>query len=359
MDKIKGIVMRTSPKFTVLYTSKSDFIEIPTPKEQPVVGQTINVNLNPKRLFIVHNSNFKYVAVAAVMLFVLSISVFSLLFIPNMAVASVALDINNNKGVELLINKDGKIIKVPDVNGGSKILEGISTKGLDIYQSVNLIIENAHQKGMLDVTQNLVMASVVPINNKKTQIIDTEKLRNTIREVMTRKCLTGSVVVSQANQKTQLEATQHGLTVNDYLIHIKCENKGITVEPDALRNDVQKAMMDANVCITSLFPEDSFEVRAQILKDNSTDTKKMPNAPSSPAVIHPSTMNSTQSHGYMAPSLKQSPSSSSTASNGMKPMQVKPPVSNKPSSGQVPPANLPKMLSPTHPMNPSYNGKMG
>jgi len=370
MEKIKGIVMRTSPKVTVLYTSKSDFIEIPTPKEQPVVGQTINVNLNPKRLFIVHNTNFKYIAVAAVILLVLSISVFSLLFIPNMAVASVALDINNNKGVELSINKDGKIIKVPKVNGDSSILEGISIKGLDIYQAIDLIIENAHHKGMLNVTQNLVMASVVPINNKKTQIINTEKLRNTIRNVMTSKFLIGSVVVSQVNQKTQKEAMQQGMTVNGYLIFIRCKNRGIAVQPNALRNDVVKTLMDANVSITSLFPEESFELRAKILKDNSTVAKKMPNVPSSLHVIRPSAMNSTENHGYMVPSPKQSPSSSSTSSNGMKPnalipypvrqpMQVKPPVSNKPSSGQVSPGSMPKMLLPTQPMSPSYNGKMG
>lgn len=70
MEKIKGVVMRTSPKVTVIYTVESDFLEIPTPKDSPIVGQTIEVDLNPKRL-IFHNSALKYVAVAAVMLLVL------------------------------------------------------------------------------------------------------------------------------------------------------------------------------------------------------------------------------------------------------------------------------------------------
>ena len=51
----------------------------------------------PRHSFLFHNSTLKYGALAAVLLLVLSISVFSLLFIPNMAVASVILDINNNK----------------------------------------------------------------------------------------------------------------------------------------------------------------------------------------------------------------------------------------------------------------------
>lgn len=138
--------MRTSPKVTGIFTEEGDFIEIPTPKEPPVVGQTIEVSLNPRRLFVFRNSVLKYASVAAVLFLVLSISAFYL-FIPNMAVASVSLDIN--KGVEILINKDGKVIKVQDVNGGPSIVEGLSIKGLDVYQAVDLIIGNAHHKGTL------------------------------------------------------------------------------------------------------------------------------------------------------------------------------------------------------------------
>ena len=370
MEKIKGIVMRTSPKLTVIYTANSDFLEIPTPKEPPIVGQTIEVNLNPKRLFMFRNSTLKYVAVAAVMSLVLSISVFSLLFIPNMAVASVTLDINNNKGVELSINKDGKIIKVPDVNDCSSILDGITTKGLDIYQTVDLIVENANHKGMLKETQNLVMASVVPINNRETQMIDTEKLRNTIRDVLTRRNLTGSVVVSHANQKIKQEATQQGMTLNRYLIYTRCENKGVAVQPDILRNDVQKALLDAHVSVTSLFPEESFEVRAQNSKNNSSDTKKESNVLNGPQDKPLSNMGSTENRGFMNPSAKQKTSSSSTSSNMMspnapssspvkQPMQGTSPDLNKLISGPVSPGSMMKNPSPQQPMNPPYNGVMG
>jgi hypothetical protein len=88
-----------------------------------------------------------------------------------MAVASVALDINKN--VELLINKDGKVINVRDVNGGSSIVEGLSIKGLDVYQAVNLIVEKNKDEGTLDETKNLVLASVVPMNTWENQLIDT------------------------------------------------------------------------------------------------------------------------------------------------------------------------------------------
>lgn len=366
MEKTKGIVMRTSPKVTVIYTKKGDFLEIPTPKEPPVVGQTIEVNLNPKRLFMFHNSALKYAAAAAVLLIALSISVFYLLFIPNMAVASVALDIN--KGVELLINKDGKVIKVQDVNGGSSILEGISTKGLDVYQTVDLIIENANNKGKLNETQNLVLASVIPINTWGTQIIDAEKLRNSIRDELTRRSLSGSVVVGQTNQKIQQEAKQQGMTVNSYLIYDRCEEKGIAVQPDTLRNNVQKALVDANVSVSSLFPE-SFEVRAQNWKGNSTDSQKEPTVQNGPEYKHPSNMDSstTENHSYTDGAENQNQSSGSnwsTPKASSSPPVNQPPQGtshnwSKPSSGQVSPSSSPESSSLQQPTNPSHNGEMG
>lgn len=344
MEKTKGIVMRTSPKVTVIYTSESDFLEIPTPKDSPIVGQTIEFNLRPKRLYRLNHSAFKYVAAAAVMLMVLSISAFSLLFVPNMAVASVALNINNNKGIELSLNKNGKVIKAPDANDGSGLLEGISTKGLDIYQTVDLIVENARHKGKLNETQNLVMASVVPINNRENNMINTDKIRNTIRDAMTRGNLSGSVVVSQSSLKIQQEAKQQGMTINGYLIYTRSKNKGIVVQPDTLRNDVQKAMMDAHVSATSLFPQESFEVRAQ----------------GKP----PSAMKSTENHGSMKPSAAQNPLSNSAPSNGMdsnhfplkQPMQQTSPNLSKPSSSLVAPGSMP---TPQQPMSTPYNGTMG
>jgi len=295
MMKTKGIVMRTSPKVTVVFTKKGDFLEIPTPKELPIVGQIIEVTIKTRRLPWFHNSTMKYAFTAAVLFLVLSISV-CFLFIPNMAVASVALDIN--KGVELLINKDGKVIRAQDVNGGSSLVEGISIEGLDAYQAVDLILENANHKGTLNETENLILASVVPINKWGTQLIDTEKLRNTIRDEMTLRNIFGSVVVIQANQKLQQEAKQQGMSVNSYLIYNRCEEKSIAVQPDSVRNNAQKALVDVKVSAASLFPEECYEVKAQNRKGNSTDTQKGPAGQNGPENKGPSNGESNTTEGH-------------------------------------------------------------
>ncbi|MHB1404705.1 MAG: anti-sigma factor domain-containing protein [Desulfitobacteriaceae bacterium] len=259
MEQTKGIVMRTSNKTTVIYTEKGDFFEIPTPKELPLVGQTIEVNLKPKSLSQFKNFALKYATAAAVLLLALSISAFYLLYLPNMAVASVALDLN--QGIELLINREGKVIKAQNVNGGSTMLEGLSVKGMDVYQAVDLILENAHNKGTLNQPQNLVLARVVPLNSRGEQIIDTEKLRNTIRDELLRSNLSGIVVVGKSDDEIQLEARKHGMTVNSYLIYERSQQQGVDIQPDTLRNDLQKALNDAKISIPSLFLEENLEVK--------------------------------------------------------------------------------------------------
>jgi len=336
MEKTKGIVMRTSTKLTVIFTEKGDYIEIPTPKEPPLVGQTIEVDVKPQRLPLFHNSWLKY-STAAVLLLVFSITSFYLLFLPNMAAASVALDINKN--VELLINKDGKVINVHNVNGGSSLVEGLSIKGLDVYQAVDLIVEKANNKVTLNETKNLVLASVVPMNQWGNQLIDTGKLRNTIRDEMIRRKQSGSVFVGQTNLKIQQAAKQQGMTVNSYLIYARCKEKGITIQSDTLRKDVQKALLDANVSLSSLFPEDSLEVSKPMVQNGPQAKPPSAMGPSSSSMPSSGMNPSTPSHSP----VKQ-------------PMQGTSPSMNRSSSGPVSPGSMPKSSSPQQPMTPLSGG---
>ena len=149
-------------------------------------------------------------------------------------------------------------------------------------------MENANNKGTLNKTENLILASVVPINRWGTKLIDTEKLRNSIRDEMTRRNIYGSVVVSQGNQEIQQQAKQLGMTVNSYLIYNRCAEKSIAVQPDSVRNDAQKALIDANVSAFSLFPEECYEVTAQNRKGGSTATQKGPAGQNGPENKGPS-----------------------------------------------------------------------
>ena|GEM_PF-5407923 len=72
-------------------------------------------------------------------------------------------------------------------------------------------------------------------------MIHTGKLRNAIRDEMICRKQSVSVFVGQTDLKIQQAAKQQRMTINSYLIYNRCEEKGIAVQPDTLRNDVQKA----------------------------------------------------------------------------------------------------------------------
>lgn len=262
MKKVKGVVMRVSGSKTVVYTREGDFLEIPTPKDRPPVGRTIEVTLPSQRPWLKHFL-LKYAAAAAVLILAVVMGVVNPLLGPGAAVASVALDINY--GVELLVNKEGKVIKARDVSRESDyMVDGPGLKGQDIYQAVELILDDAGKKGVLGKDENLVLVSVVPLNKRGVNVVDEARLRSVVREEMISKNIYGVVMVSQADKETKQRAENLGISVNSYMVYERCQQDGLNVQADTFRGgDIQKALAGANTSVTGLFPEKSFEVRKQ------------------------------------------------------------------------------------------------
>lgn len=74
----------------------------------------------------------------------------------------------------------------------------------------------------------------------------------------------GVVMVSTANEDAKRRAENLGMTVNNYLVYDRCRQGGLAVQADAFRGgDVGQALAGANVSLSGLFPEESFEVRPQ------------------------------------------------------------------------------------------------
>jgi len=262
MKKVKGVVMRVSGSKTVVYTREGDFLEIPTPKDRPPVGRTIEVTLPSQRPWLKHFL-LKYAAAAAVLILAVVMGVVNPLLGPGAAVASVALDINY--GVELLVNKEGKVIKARDVSKESDyMVDGPGLKGQDIYQAVELIMDDAGKKGVWGKDENLVLVSVVPLNKRGVNVVDEARLRSVVREEMISKNIYGVVMVSQADKETKQRAENLGISVNSYMVYERCQQDGLNVQADIFRGgDIQKALAGANTSVTGLFPEKSFEVRKQ------------------------------------------------------------------------------------------------
>ena len=102
---------------------------------------------------------------------------------------------------------------------------------------------------------------------------------------------------------------------------------------------MQKALSDANVSLSSFFPEESLEVSKSKVQ-------------SGPKIEPPSAMGS--SFGSM-PSNGMNPSAPSH-SPVKQPMQGTSPGMNRSSSGSVSPGSMPKSSSQEQPMTPSSGG---
>lgn len=263
MEKTKGIVMQTSKKVTAIYTEKGDFIEVPTPKEVPRVGDIIEVDIKRQRRPLHSQSWLKYTASAAVFLLVLALATFNLFALPNMAVASVSLDMN--KGIEILVNKDGKVIEIRDVNGGANMVEGLSLTGQDPYQAINLIIENAVKLGELEESENLIFVRIVPLSKWFENNLNDETLKSSIEAEMSRLNLAGNLIVGESNEEVRKEALEHGMSVNDHIMYERFQENGIIIQPEALRDsDPKQVLSDTHMNVRDLFPGECTEIRSSM-----------------------------------------------------------------------------------------------
>lgn len=80
--------------------------------------------------------------------------------------AAVVMDINNSK--ELFVNRDAKVLKVIDLTQGTQTSPSdLQLQGKDIYTAVDLMIDQVNTQGLLNQSKNLVMTSIIPMDNRQ------------------------------------------------------------------------------------------------------------------------------------------------------------------------------------------------
>ncbi|AFM39616.1 hypothetical protein Desaci_0551 [Desulfosporosinus acidiphilus SJ4] len=261
MEKVKGIVMNTTKKKTILYTERGDYLEIRTPITPPLLGHVIEIDLSERN--ISNQRLLKLASMAAILLLALGLGVFNIVSNANTAVAAVVMDINNSK--ELFVNRDAKVLRVIDLTQGSKPLTSeIQLQGKDIYTSVDLLIDQANSQETLKGSKNLVMASIISLDNRQEDVIDQAKLRDSIRRHMLDKNISADLMVSQTDEATQKTAQDLGMSVNNYLVYKRLMDKGLVANTSSTNpNDTNHMLSEANTTLHSLFPQESMTIAPQ------------------------------------------------------------------------------------------------
>ncbi|SFG77093.1 Anti-sigma factor N-terminus [Desulfotomaculum arcticum] len=262
MKKGKGVVFNITGLKTIIYTEEGTFLKIPTPEPKPLVGQTIEYTAM-SRPFFFSPKIIRYATVAAALILVLALGLFTPLFGIGGAVAAVELDINH--GVSLQVNKYGKITSAYATGRGpGGVLDDLKLKGRDIYQATRMIIQNAEAKGILGKEENVIMVSVVPMGSGEGDAVNPEKLRGIVKEEMVRQNASGVILVNRVNDETIQHAQNLGMTVNNYLIYERCLQNGLDARADVFRKgDVRGVITKTNVSLPELFPKECMEVNAQ------------------------------------------------------------------------------------------------
>lgn len=255
MQKITGIVMKTSKKVTILYTESGDYLEIKTPKGAPTLGQVLEIELpEPKPL---RHRLLRFASVAAILILALSLSVFNFISGPNTAVAAVVIDMDSS--MELLINRDAKVLKAIDVtqrSGDSPANQQL--EGMDLYTVVDLIIDKAHQEGVFNQADRLILTSIIPMNNQPVDVIDQAKLRESIERHMLQENISANMMVIESDETTRIAAQSLGMSVNHYHIYKRIQEKGLIVTTDSSNSkDTHRMLAEAKTTLMSLFPKES------------------------------------------------------------------------------------------------------
>lgn len=346
MPKSQGIVMKTTKDSTIIYTAAGDFLQIPTPKIQPVIGDVIEVDSALRKTF--KHSLWKLTSVAAMLLLVLSLTLFNVLSVPRTAAASVVLDFSQS--VELVVNKEAKVIDVRNLNGNSGLISGDTLKGMEVYQAVDLILNKANSAGLMPQNKNLVLASIIPTNSANLNVVDADKLRSDMREEMLKGKMFGDMMVMKVEPGIQQKASQLGMTVNDYQIYSRFAQRGSNINPEAFRSgNIPNVLAEAHVSLESLFPQESCQINPPTpTHQQNKPLNKYPMGNNTPgqAASKPKEMN-----GMQQPHSSDKPSSPNT-----RPMNSSPNSSNtNPMNGSANSSNstTPSMSTPNKTMTPN------
>lgn len=333
MKKTTGIVMKTSKKVTILYTESGDYLEIKTPKVTPALGQVLEIEL-PVHKPLSHRL-LKFGSIAAILLLALSLSVFNLVSGVNNAVAAVVMDTNTS--MELLIDNDAKVLKVIDETQESP--SNLQLQGMDIYTAIDLIIDNANKQGVFNQANTLILTSIIPMANQPVDVIDQAKLREYIKRHILEENISANMMVSRTDEETRKTAQSLGMSVNQYQIYKRIQEKGLIVTADGPNSkDALHMLAEANTTLATLFPTESIALShpsgmyedmpnsmGNSMTDESTHSKNSPESGGSNHSL-PDKADESISSGYTMPD-SQHKSSDSTESIPM-PMKSDPDTSD-------------------------------
>lgn len=229
------MLMEAKGKKGVLMTADGRFIQVRLPNNSVALGEEISAPIWQ------HNNWFKHSFIAAAVLLMFLLPGYHLF--SKQAIAYVALDINPS--IELAVDKNTNIIKAQGLNeDGVKIISQAQVTGMNLYQGLPLIVQQAIKDGYLAKEQeNVVLSTITLVKNQPTTApISKHKVEVAINEPMQRaQNISANVIMEQSDMEKRGNAQKMGLSTGKYILYQTAQQQGckVTIE-DAKNQSVQQ-----------------------------------------------------------------------------------------------------------------------
>jgi hypothetical protein len=212
----KGIILEIKNRYLVILTPEGEFIKGTKMHDEYNVGQEITFDPFIRKIkFPQVNLPAKISSAAVAMVLIICIALLNL-FSQNKAYAYVSIDINPS--VELVLNKNLKVIKASALNDdGEKVLSKIDVNGSQDFEDVaKKVLMNSKSLGFLDTHHKIVIASVIKNKNE-------EKSQNRLDQKVAdlapvAKGLDANLKVVNASMTERKKAMKNGISTGKYMI---------------------------------------------------------------------------------------------------------------------------------------------
>ncbi len=201
-----------------------------------------NIVPKPERTVINMTSNntkksVKWIGVAVAACLVIAIGIFGAGYYSNNFATDSVVDIDVNPSIEIVTNKNDKVIKVNAVNDDAdKILDGMDLRKSDLKVAVNAIIGSMAKQGYLTADGNEILVTVQNNDLTKAESIKNTVISN-ISAALDKQSLTASVInqtVNESSDKAKAFAEKHNISVGKAIFILKLAEKDSSLNADEL-----------------------------------------------------------------------------------------------------------------------------
>ena len=262
MSKPNAVIMSIKGNYAVALTRDRRFIRIPA-NESYRIGQKLHLEKHNNKILV-----FSWQATAAAAMAVVIILAAGIFFPYNQLRADAYLSLGlNSSGAELWVGPDNKVIRA-EFTGNKAILNQVKIKGLNVYQAVTEITNEARKAGLLkdNDRDNLLLLNYANLSEKGGQQLKEFKIKQSV-EAGLKDTKSHSVIMVNKNDRHYIsKASEMGLTATQYFVLEASRASGHEVTADQIKHGRIRAVLQK----AGTTPEELFEPEATRTYVNST-----------------------------------------------------------------------------------------